>query len=84
MTTEDYYGMFAFFHNVPETGRAIRDGNSEPYILAPTWLQQGETAAIGAISRHKQHNEVRALQPTIDRAWSAGRKVGNGKIKSFH
>ncbi|HIL71850.1 MAG TPA: DUF1549 domain-containing protein, partial [Verrucomicrobia bacterium] len=40
ISQKDYYRFFAFFHNIPETGRAIRDGNSEPYIKAPTFLQQ--------------------------------------------
>ena len=70
VTTEDYYGMFAFFHNVPETGRAIRDGNSEPYILAPTWRQQDELKQLEQ-SETRAANEVEALRPTIDRALEA-------------
>ena len=46
LTMEDYYGLFAFFHNVPETGRAIRDGNSEPYIHAPNRIQRERLAAL--------------------------------------
>lgn len=46
LTMEDYYGLFAFFHNVPETGRAIRDGNSEPYIHAPNTIQRERLANL--------------------------------------
>ena len=66
LTTQDYYGMFAFFHNVPETGRAIRDGNSEPFILAPTRLQQEKLEELQS-SVNQAEEELRRLQPTIDR-----------------
>jgi hypothetical protein len=32
----DFYRLFAYFNNVPEFGRAIKEGNSPPYIQAPT------------------------------------------------
>ena len=44
-TQRDYYGMIAFFNSVPEAGRAIKNGNSEPVIVAPTPDQQTELAA---------------------------------------
>lgn len=40
----DYYRVFAFFNNVPEFGRAIKEGPSPPYIQAPTREQQIELA----------------------------------------
>jgi mono/diheme cytochrome c family protein len=39
-TMKDFYSLYAFFNNVPEKGRAIKFGNSPPYIAAPTYLQQ--------------------------------------------
>ncbi|MFO0816953.1 MAG: DUF1553 domain-containing protein [Pirellulales bacterium] len=36
----DYYGLFAYFNNIPEYGRAIKEGNSPPYLKAPTFLEQ--------------------------------------------
>ncbi|HBP55440.1 MAG TPA: hypothetical protein DD687_05765 [Verrucomicrobiales bacterium] len=75
ITTEDYYGMFSFFHNVPETGRAIRDGNSEPYIKAPTWLQQEKLQQLERAVR-QAGNEVNALQPLIDEALEAWHQGG--------
>jgi len=41
-TQHDFYSLFAFFNNVPEKGRAIKIGNSPPYIQAPTWQQTEE------------------------------------------
>jgi hypothetical protein len=76
LTTEDYYGMYAFFHNVPETGRAIRDGNSEPFIKAPTWQQQEVLQELEQ-ALEQSENALQALQPTVDQAlkrWHEGRE----------
>jgi hypothetical protein len=35
-TQRDFYRTFAYFNNVPEHGRAIKEGNSPPFIQAPT------------------------------------------------
>ncbi len=45
ISQKDYYQLIAFFNSVPEAGRAIKNGNSEPTILAPTRKQQAELAA---------------------------------------
>lgn len=42
ISQRDYYQLISFFNNVPEAGRAIKEGNSEPVVLAPTKLQQVE------------------------------------------
>ncbi len=36
LTQQDFYRMFAFFNNVPESGRAFKFGNSPPVMIAPT------------------------------------------------
>ena len=36
---QEFYRVFAYFNNVPENGRAIKEGNSPPYIKAPTPTQ---------------------------------------------
>ena len=36
VTQQDFYRMFAFFNNVPESGRAFKFGNSPPVMIAPT------------------------------------------------
>ena len=40
ITQREFYRVFACFNNIPEYGRAIKDGNSPPYIKAPTDEQQ--------------------------------------------
>src|SRR5205814_1919879 len=42
LTQRDFYSLFAFFNNIPEKGRAIKIGNSPPFIQAPTRLQVEE------------------------------------------
>ncbi|MCA9248013.1 MAG: DUF1553 domain-containing protein, partial [Planctomycetales bacterium] len=44
LTQRDYYQLIAYFNSVPEAGRAIKQGNSEPVITAPTKEQQAELA----------------------------------------
>ncbi len=36
ISQKEFYRVFAFFNNVPEQGRAIKYGNSPPFIPAPT------------------------------------------------
>ena len=36
LTQKEFYRLFAFFNNVPEKGRAVKFGNSPPFIKAPT------------------------------------------------
>ena len=36
----EFYQTFSYFNNVPEYGRAIKEGNSPPFIKAPTRDQQ--------------------------------------------
>lgn len=45
---KDFYQAFAFFNNVPEFGRAVKYGNSPPYIKTPTVDQQLRLQQIDA------------------------------------
>jgi len=36
LAQSEYYGVYAFFNNLPEYGRAIKEGNSPPFAIAPT------------------------------------------------
>ncbi len=69
----EYYRLIAFFDNVPETGRAVKFGNSEPYVTAPTATQQIQLQA-----REREIEQARRrfaeLEPRIaqtQRAWEA-------------
>ena len=43
---KEYYQLFAFFNNVPEKGRAIKFGNSPPFVKTPTREQQKQLQAM--------------------------------------
>ncbi len=68
VSQREYYQLFAYFNNIPESGRAIKEGNSPPYIKAPlpeeiARLEEldREIDALGA-SRQAASNELQALQ----------------------
>ncbi|MCR9199730.1 MAG: DUF1553 domain-containing protein [Planctomycetaceae bacterium] len=43
---EEYYQLISFFDNIAESGRAIKFGNSEPWIVAPTSAQQQQLQTL--------------------------------------
>lgn len=61
ISQKEFYQLFSFFNNITETGRAMLDGNSEPFIAAPTdqqiqkekELQAGLDRATGALKTHE-------------------------------
>jgi hypothetical protein len=46
LSQKEYYQLIAYFNSVPESGRAIKFGNSEPWIKAPTKEQQEKLQAL--------------------------------------
>jgi hypothetical protein len=48
LSQREFYQSFAFFNNVPEFGRALKYGNSPPYITAPTSAQQQHVLRLEA------------------------------------
>ncbi len=46
LSQREFYQSFALFNNVPEFGRALKYGNSPPYIAAPTPEQQQQLARL--------------------------------------
>jgi hypothetical protein len=69
-TMKDFYSLFAFFNNVPEKGRAVKFGNSPPYLAAPTPLQQEELAHLAA-RRDELEAKWQSLQPELARVREA-------------
>lgn len=59
LAQKDFYQFYAFFNNIPEKGRAVKFGNSPPYIVSPTRDQQRTLAAF-------EHQRVAA-----ESAWQA-------------
>ncbi len=48
LTQKEYYQLFAYFNSIPEDGRAFDQGNSAPWIAAPTRDQQRELDRLAA------------------------------------
>ena len=73
VTQREFYGVFAFFNNVPERGRAVKIGNSPPMLTAPTEAQERELAKL-----EKQlgaaETRLRELEPQIVAAQSEWEK----------
>ena len=47
-TQKDFYQLFAFFNNVPESGLDGSKGNAMPFVKAPTSEQQAELERLAA------------------------------------
>jgi len=48
ITQKDFYGLYAFFHNVPENGLDGREGNAQPLIKVPSDEQQTKLDTLNA------------------------------------
>lgn len=69
----EYYQLYAFFNNVPERGRAVKFGNSPPFVKTPTREQQRQLEDFDArIAAAEQ--KVRELRPTLRREQAAWEK----------
>ncbi|MDP1798897.1 MAG: DUF1553 domain-containing protein [Planctomycetaceae bacterium] len=65
LSQREFYQSFAFFNNVPEFGRALKLGNSPPYIAAPTPDQQQALARLEA-ELSQAEAEWSQLDKTVD------------------
>ena len=81
LTQKDFYAAFAYFNNVPENGRALKEGNSPPFIKAPTRDQQHELARLKAQLKsartawQKGKNQRKSAQSN----WESTFKLQDGK-----
>ena len=74
LTQKEYYQVFACFNNIPESGRALKEGNSPPYIIAGTRTQSDKSAMLAAAMLGSLKRS-RRLSKTIDeglKAWQHG------------
>ncbi|HEX5271069.1 MAG TPA: DUF1553 domain-containing protein, partial [Gemmataceae bacterium] len=46
VSQKEFYQVFALFNNVPENGRALKYGNSPPFLPTPTRRQQEQLTAL--------------------------------------
>lgn len=89
ISQEDFYRTFAFFNNIPEYGRAIKEGNSAPWIKAPTPAQENELKRLNSALKRADQNAKRASsraaeaqldweetgQPPISDSWTVERDL---------
>lgn len=60
----EFYQLFAFFNNVPEDGRARKEGNTPPLMVAPTKSQLADEAELTAQLRQARQ-QWESLQPAF-------------------
>ena len=66
VTQRDYYGLFAFFNNVPEWGLGPNNGNSPPFIQVPeSWpnLKPGENRLITPAPYELKTTQTSVVRP---------------------
>src|SRR5205085_4966358 len=74
LTQKEFYQLFAYFNNVPERGKAIKYGNSPPYIKSPTREQRLKLDTLTGWSEHG-HWRFRMARPKLDEAQLAWEKT---------
>src|SRR5262245_52158083 len=67
---KDFYQLFAYFNNIPEGGKARRQGNSPPFIKAPTREQMPKLQALDAEQASAEAAFAR-LEPELRRTQQA-------------
>jgi hypothetical protein len=93
LTQRDFYSLFAYFNNVPEFGRAIKEGNSPPYVKAPTADDQRQLAELDAklaaagtafaSFRPKLQAEQTAWLKTLDTAEPVNWSISDGLVLHY-
>jgi mono/diheme cytochrome c family protein len=78
ISQEEFYRLFAYFNNVPEKGKAIKYGNSPPYIKTPTPAQEAQLRLLQAHAKASEQL-FRTLAPELDAAQSAWEKAAAAK-----
>ncbi|MEI8384290.1 MAG: DUF1549 domain-containing protein, partial [Planctomycetota bacterium] len=61
----EFYQLFAFFNQVPEPGKYIRNDNSMPYLPAPTSDQQRQLTALD-VDRQSAEVAWQAMSPVVE------------------
>ena len=71
---KEFYQLYAFFNNIPESGRALKYANSPPFLKTPTRNQQAGLVKLNAQVADAER-AVKKLQPEIklkQEAWEKG------------
>jgi hypothetical protein len=93
LSQAEYYGLYAYFNSIPESGRAIKEGNSPPYIKAPTEDQHAALVQLESLFNEAQRNwdrlskDSQAAQTEWERTVAGGAPLDwsptEGLIASF-
>jgi hypothetical protein len=70
---KEFYQLFAYFNNVPESGRFRRSGNSPPFIPAPTPDQQAQLKHLDEQLASANDNFA-TLEPRLEKTQSEWEK----------
>jgi hypothetical protein len=87
---KEFYQLFALFNNVPENGRAIKYGNSPPFIAAPTRRQQEQLATLDreVVAAEKRFagmgNETASAQAKWEKTLSPGKRWTPDRALAAH
>ncbi len=70
---KDYYQVFACFNNIPEDGRAIKEGNSPPYVKAPLPEQRNELQSLDEQIQAAEHHvaELQGKLAAAEQEWES-------------
>ncbi len=80
ISQREFYRLFAFFNNVPEFGRAIKEGNSPPVVVAPTAEQQRRLRRLDR-QLAAAENACARLEPALRKAqlqWEQAPRLAPG------
>jgi len=71
---KEFYQLFAYFNNLPESGRGIKYGNSPPLLAAPTPAQQEALRGLDArqTTARAHLDQLEKEVATAQAAWEKG------------
>tara|TARA_R110002072_G_scaffold146075_1_gene292814 strand:+ start:85538 stop:88756 length:3219 start_codon:yes stop_codon:yes gene_type:complete len=75
ISQKEYYQLFACFNNIPENGRALKEGNSPPWILAPTLEQVAELSRLNG-EYTAAMEQFDAVSPRLQKQFTKWRNGG--------
>jgi cytochrome c553 len=78
ISQKEFYQLFAFFNNIDEPGKAIRDNNSPPLVKAPTREMEQELAALAkkVQAAEKACEKIEPALAAAQSAWEESLKIG--------
>lgn len=81
ISQKDYYQLIAFFNSTPEAGRAIKYGNSEPYVTAPLPDQSAKLQEMDARISALESGFESGIVKNGFREWEKRIAAGNATLE---